>query len=124
MPSRASLVLTDGTTPVTLTPTGGELGKTLYSATSAAVAAANPRLSFSYRESANAMNRQQIAYKEPVVAVDSVTSETLVRGNILVDISVAVPAVATLAQRSQAIKRAFSALNALSVELLTGEGQW
>lgn len=124
MPSRASIILTDGTTPVTLTPTGGELGRTLYAATSAATANANPKLTFVYKESANSVQRQQISYKEPITAVDSVTSETLVRGNVIVDINIAVPAVCTLAQRARAIKRAFNALTALQTELLTGEGQW
>jgi len=124
MPQRSSIVLTDGTTPVTLTPKGGELGRTNYAATSLPTAAANPKLSFSYKDSANGVNRQQLSYREPITAVDNTTSETLIRGNVIVDINIAVPSVCTASQRVQAIKRAFDALTALEVELTTGEGQW
>jgi len=126
MPNRSSIVLTDGVTPVTLTPTGGSLGLTQYMGTGAATAAANAAAKFSYRYTSNGANRQSFSYKEPITAVDSTTGETYVRGNVIVDIGIVVPSICTPAQRLQAIKRAFSAIaaEALQVEFETGQGQW
>nr|APG77135.1 hypothetical protein [Beihai levi-like virus 26] len=124
MAARSSIVLTDGTTPVTLTPVGGGVGQTLYRATAEALSAANPSLSFGYRFTDGGTNRQSLSYKQPITAVDSTTSETLVRGQCVVDINIVIPRVATATDRAEAIKRAFDVLNALNAELITGEGQW
>lgn len=124
MPARSSIVLTDGTTPVTLDPRNGGVGKTEYIASVGPTAAANPRLVFQYRDTANGVNRQSISYKEPIVATDSTTNTTVILGNGLVDINIAIPAACTNTQRVRLVKRAFSALQALEAELTTGAGQW
>lgn len=125
MPAISSLSLTDGTTPVTLSPISHVAGETRYRASAADVTAANQSLVFQYKEQSG-VQRQTVRFTEPVTAVDSNTGETLVRENVIVEVSVRVPGVCTSATRETAIRRAFDAIGAgaLETELTTGEGQW
>ncbi len=125
MPAISSLVLTDGTSPVTLGPISHVAGETRYRASAASLTAANQSLVFQYKDG-NGVQRQTVRYTEPVVAVDSTTSEELVRENVIVEISIRVPGACPSALRVKAVKRAFNAVasGALMTELTTGEGQW
>jgi len=126
MPAISSLSLTDGVTPVTLTPQSHTAGETRYRANSAAVRAANPQLVFQYKEANAGVQRQYVRYVEPIAVVDSTTSETLVRGEVIVEFTIRAPAEVTPALRLTAVKRAFDVIGAsnLETELTTGEGQW
>lgn len=126
MPVISSLSLTDGTTPVTLSPISHVAGQTRYRASSAAIVAANPSLVFQYKQQGSVL-RQSVRYTEPVTALDSNTGETLVRDNIIVEITTRIPGGATPALQESAVKRALdvaAASGALHIELTTGEGQW
>lgn len=125
MPAISSLSLTDGTTPVTLSPISHVAGETRYRASAATIAAANQQLVFQYKD-ASGVNRQTIRYTEPVVVVDSTTGEELVRENVIVEMSIRIPGACPSTLRETAVKRAFNAINAsaLETEITTGEGQW
>jgi hypothetical protein len=128
MPAIKPIVLTDGTTPVTLSPVGGDnvTGQTRYRSNNAATVAANSEALFSNKITSQKLQRQYVRYNQPITAVSADTGETVVRENVIVEINIRVPAVATQSDRESAIKRAFDALSAdaFSVELTTGEGQW
>jgi hypothetical protein len=125
MPAINSVVLTDGTTPITLAPSGHSNGVTKYRTTNAATAVANSKLQFSSKL-VNDVQRQYIRFENPVLAVDSVTSETYVRENMIIEVNVRCPGVITPEQRERGIKYAFNAIasDAFETELTTGEGQW
>lgn len=125
MPQPTPIILTDGTTPVTLNPIGRSQGKTSYRGTAAVVAAANETLSFQ-QSFQGQTERQFTRYIEPVVVVDADTGESVVRDNVIITTENRIPGACTPAQRIRAIKRAFSLAEAaaLEVELTTGEGHY
>lgn len=128
MPAISPIVLTDGTTPVTLSPVGGDnvSGQTRYRSNTAATVAANSEALFSNKITPQKLQRQYVRFNQPVTAVSADTGETIVRENVIVEINIRVPAVATQSDRESAVKRAFDALSAsaFETELTTGEGQW
>lgn len=129
MPAISPIVLTDGSSPVTLTPVGGSsiAGQTRYRSTSASTPAANSEVLFSDKLNANTkVQKQYFRLNHPHTAVSADTGEEIVLGNVTVEINVVVAPSIPNAVRELAIKRAFSAVDAgaLSVELTTGEGQW
>lgn len=126
MPAIKALVLTDGTTPVTLSPRAHVSGKTQYRASGAAVSLANPSAVFVYSDDSEATSRSEFRYTEPVTEVNADTGTTTVLDNIIIKVNIRVPGVCTPAQRVRALKRAFSAnlAAALQTELETGEGQY
>lgn len=125
MPAISSLSLTDGTTPVTLTPFSRTADMSKYRGTAASTMAANPSLTMKVNEN-NGVQRQIIKYTEPVVVTDTSTSEDLVKENVIVEINIRVPGICSSALRETAIKRALDVARTgnLDVELTTGEGQW
>lgn len=128
MPAIKPIVLTDGTTPVTLSPVGGDnvSGQTRYRSNNAATVAANSEALFSNKITQQKLQRQYLRFNQPVTALSADTGETIVRENVIVEINIRVPSVATQSDRESAIKRAFDALSvdAFETELTTGEGQW
>lgn len=129
MPAISSVVLTDGTTPITLSPVGGnnEAGQTRYRTTDGATALANSEALFSNKVNATSKTqRQYLRYNQPITAVSTDTGETLVRSNITIEMNVVMPPDVTPADRALAVKRFFSAADAAAfgTELTTGEGQW
>jgi len=127
MPAIQPIVLTDGTTPVTLGPISHTAGQTLYRASGAAIRAANPSLTFKYKEQ-NGVLRQNVRLTFPVTSVDGVTGDTTVLNNALYEFSTRVPGEMSPAEQERAAQLFFSLLSGTGVtlltELTTGEGQW
>jgi len=125
MPAISALSLTDGTTPVALTPFSRSADVSKYRGTAASTLAANPSLTMRVTEN-NGVQRQIIRYTEPVVVTDTSTSEDLVKENVIVEINIRVPGICSSALRETAVKRALDVARVgnLDVELSTGEGQW
>jgi hypothetical protein len=125
MPAVTPIVLTDGTSPVTLNPDDRRNGKTYYSADTAATQSANETAQFSSSKS-NDVLRQAFKTTSPVVGIVSETGETIVRDRVIIETTVRVPGVCSPEQQEAAVRRHFDALSsgALETELTTGEGQW
>lgn len=123
MPSRSQIVLTDGTTPVTLTPRGGELGRTQYAESGAVIAAAGTVLDYQYRDTAAGVNRQAVRLKRPIHSTDG-NGKVIIDGQNICDISVAISPSSTPAERALFVAYCKSVFDALATELNTGEGQW
>lgn len=119
------IVLTDGTTPVTLNPISRSANETRFRAEGASIKLANPSLVYQYKLD-GAVDRQTIRYTDPVVFTDTTTGEEYVKENCIANFSYRVPGVCSPAQRIEFIQRAHSVslAAALQTELETGEGQW
>jgi len=127
MPAIQPIVLTDGTTPVTLGPTSHTAGQTLYRASGAATRAANATLRFKYRDQ-NGVLRQVVRFTKPVLSVDSITGDTVVIDNSIYELSTRVPGSASPEHQEQGVLEFMSIVSETGVtlrdELTTGEGQW
>lgn len=125
MPAISSLILTDGTTPVTLSPRDHVSGATSYRATTSLVASQNMTVRYTYRDTANKVNRCSVVAKQPLVTEGSPGVYTS-RGEITCEINLMVPPGTTQAERLQFVLRVFDVINTgqLRTELTTGEGQW
>jgi hypothetical protein len=128
MPAITPVILTDGTTPVTLAPVGGDnvTGQTRYRSNDGATVAANSEVLFSSKITPQKLQRQYIRFNQPITALSADTGETIVRESVIVEINIRIPSVATQADRETAVRRAFDSLSssAFETELTTGEGQW
>lgn len=126
MPAIVALVLTDGTTPVTLSPREHVSGSTLYRATSSLVASHNPHLKYAYRTTTNKVDRSNVTFKQPLFT-ETDPGVFVSRGEITGEINLMVPPEATQAERLLFVKRLMSLVGTsgnLTTELTTGEGQW
>jgi len=125
MPAIKPLVITDGTTPVTLNPVSLSKGVSDFRSAAAANRASEEKLHFEARDT-KAGQRQYIRYVSPVTEVSADTGVTSVVENCIIEITLRVPDVVTDAQRLAFVKRGFdlAGSGSLLTELTTGEGQW
>lgn len=121
----APIVLTDGTTPVTLSPISRTAKETRFRAAGASIKLANMSLTYQYTLDA-AVDRQNVRVTDPVVFTDTVTGEEYVKDNNIANFNVRVSPHCSPEQRAAFIRYSYSSSleAALKAELEAGEGQW
>lgn len=123
MPALNSIVLTDGTTPLTLTPRGGSAnGKSIFMSANAATREAQSKVTVQFSEN-KASARVNFRLDTPITSLDADTGRTSVIEHNIAQVDIRVPLVATQAERLQFVKRVFSCLSdaTLASVLQTGE---
>lgn len=125
MPTLKPLVITDGTTARTLNPVKSANGVSDYRTVNAATRAAQMKAHFEMRDT-SAGQRCYVRLTQPVTATSVDTGLTTVVDNMIAEVSLRIPDVASAADRDRFVKQAFNlgVPAALGVELTTGEGQW
>lgn len=125
MPNPTSIVLTDGTTPVTLYPSVKDGEVSQFRSTSAASLAAQSKLKVSSKVSDSAQ-RVFSRLDEPLTYVDADSGLTVVHEHALAEMNFRIPAGMTAAERTAFVKRAFNqgAETTLQAVFEDGEGIW
>lgn len=125
MPNPTSIILTDGTTPVTLYPTVKDGEVSQFRASSAATLAAQPRLKASVKTQDSAQ-RVFFRYDEPQTYVDADTGLTVVHEHAIAEVNIRIPANMAAADRVTYVKRVFGLIDdtTLNTVIEDGEGIW
>lgn len=125
MPNPTTIVLTDGTTPVTLYPSAKDGDVSQFRSTAAATLAAQSKLKVSSKTAENAQ-RVFSRLDEPLTYTDADSGLLVVHEHAIGEINVRIPAGMTSSQRTAFVKRLFNqgAETTLAAVFEDGEGIW
>lgn len=125
MPNITSVVITDGTTPVTLKPDSMSGSTSVFVSSNKATRSAQTLLKVTTSQNAQA-SRVIVKLDEPVSYVNADTGRTEVSEHSISDVNIRIPLELTIAERTAFVKKTFSYLAdaTLAAVIKDGERLW
>lgn len=122
MPVIAAVVITDGTTPVTLNPDGSSGSANSFISSNKATREAQTSMKVTTTENANSA-RVVVKIDEPLSFINADTGRTEVIEHAIADINLRVPLAMTLLERQAFVKKSFSILSDATLAKVVKDGE-